>query len=120
VISGRRTRWTTQGTTAQERSPGTIAATSQLLHVTTTPVVFWARLAPSGLLAWPVRNMAQATVELWYIAAIRNVPSRLAVGPGREPRSSAMLTGTGSTIPALRAVIEGTPEARVTSVIWIA
>jgi hypothetical protein len=51
---------------------------------------------------------------------MRNVPSRGAVGPGREPINSAMLTGTGSTMPALRAVIDGTPEARVTSVICTA
>ena len=64
--------------------------------------------------------MAHATVELWYIAAIRNVPSRLAVGPGREPMTSAIPMGTGRIMPALRAVIDGTPVARVTSVICTA
>ena len=51
------------------------------------------------------------------MAAIRKAPSRLALGPGWESNSSAMLRATGSTMPALRAVIEGTPEASVTSVI---
>ena len=51
---------------------------------------------------------------------MRNVPSRFAVGPGREPINSAMLSGTGRTIPALRAVIDGTPVASVTSVICTA
>ena len=42
---------------------------------------------------------------------------RPAVGPGCESKSSAMRRAMGSSMPAERAVIEGTPEASVTSVI---
>src|SRR5882672_1642058 len=87
LISGVSARYTTHGTTAHETSPGTIAATSHPLHVTSTPTSLRARFAPRTLLAWPVKNIAHATAELWYIAAIRKAPSRFAVGPGREPMS---------------------------------
>ena len=42
---------------------------------------------------------------------------RPAVGPGCESNSSAILRAIGSSMPADRAVMEGTPEASVTSVI---
>ena len=48
-----------------------MAATNQLAHVTSTLASFSARLAPSRLLAWPVRNIAHATADPWYIVAIR-------------------------------------------------
>jgi hypothetical protein len=50
------------------------------------------------------------------MAATRKVPIRLAEGPGFESKSSAMLRPMGSTMPALRAVIDETPDASVTSV----
>ena len=117
VTSGVSTRYTTHGTTRHETSPGTSAATSQPDHVTSTFASFAASPAASTLLAWPVRNMAQAMAEPWYIAASRKRPSRGAVGPGVDPNSSAILRLTGSTMPAERAVIDGTPLASVTSVI---
>ena len=36
---------------------------NQLLHVTSTFTSFMARPAPRMLLAWPVRNIAQATAD---------------------------------------------------------
>ena len=63
-------------------------------------------------------NIAHATAEPWYMAATRNAPSRRRDSVfGCESNNSAMLRPIGSTMPALRAVIEGTPEASVTSVI---
>ena len=40
-----------------------MAATSQLAQVTWTFTSLPARLAPSTLLAWPVKNIAHATAE---------------------------------------------------------
>ena len=114
--SGFITRWTIHGTTAHDARPGTIAAMNQLDQVTCTLTSFAARLAPRMLLAWPVKNIAQATADPWYMLAMRKPPMRDDVGPGCESKSSAMRTATGMTMPALRAVIEGTPEASVTSV----
>ena len=95
--------------------PGTIAATSQLLQVTSTLASLSASPAPSRLLACPVRNIAQATVEPWYIVANSVAPRRRAVGPGRESKSSAIALPTGITIDPDRAVIDGTPAASVMS-----
>ena len=71
VISGGTTLCTTQGTARQETSPGTSAATSQPDQVTSTSASFAARPTARTLLAWPVRNIAQATAEPWYIADSR-------------------------------------------------
>ena len=65
MISGVSIRCTTHGTTAHEARPGTAAATSQLLQVTSTFTSFAARLAPSTLLACPVKNIAHATADPW-------------------------------------------------------
>ena len=116
-ISGGTTRCTTHGTTRHDTNPGTLAATSQPDQVTSTCASLEARPAASTLLACPVRNIAHAIADPWYIAASRNRPSRGAVAPGVDSNNSAMLSPTGSTMPAERAVIEGTPLASVTSVI---
>jgi hypothetical protein len=67
------------------------------------------------LLAWPVRNIAHAMADPWYIAGMRKPPSRCAVGPGDDPNRSDTLRAIGSSMPAVRAVIDGTPVASVTS-----
>ena len=62
--------------------------------------------------AWPVRNVAVATISPWYTATIRKVPSSLAVEPGCEPYNSAMLRVIGMITPPAREVLEGIIVAR--------
>ena len=71
VTSGGTILCTTHGTARHDARPGTSAATSQPDHVTSTPASLAARPTARTLLAWPVRNIAQATAEPWYIAESR-------------------------------------------------
>ena len=53
---------------------------------------------------------------VWYMHVIRNVPSRRDVSPGSDSYRLLMLRAMGKTMLADRAVIDGTPVARVRSV----
>ena len=71
VTSGGTILCTTHGTARHEASPGTIAATSQPDQVTSTAASLAARPTARTLLACPVRNIAHATADPWYIADSR-------------------------------------------------
>jgi hypothetical protein len=49
-----------QGTKVKVQRPGTLAANAQCAHDRSTPAIWWANLAMSGLATMPVRNIAEA------------------------------------------------------------
>ena len=106
------------GTTAHESRPGTIAATNQLAQVTSTfdqlegevGAEQVARLAGEEHRARHRRALIHRGDEERAEPAPRS-------GPDASRTTQRCCGPTGSTMPALRAVIEGTPDASVTSVI---
>src|SRR5262249_26784441 len=97
---------TRYGMTTSATTPGTDAASAQIVHVNRTDDSFATMSATSGFGAHAVRNIAETTRSPWYRASMRKAPMRDAVGPGSEPNTRATLSVIGNRIPPARAVFE--------------
>lgn len=96
------------GTTINETSPGTDAATAQSVHPIVCDIAPCVRFALSGFAAMAVRNMAEEMTEVWKQVSINHDPIRLSVpSPTLLPHAVHSDLTSGRKIPPARAETEG-------------